>query len=216
MTEVDIIYSILEVIRGFEVTDDEKVTEDFLRDALRTYRADVLKDLDVFTEDMFQDIKLQFEVIDSKKFVCKNYPHIIFAERNGIQITDYYGEIPIVPKQEALNASKGRFFKPKFIGYISNSELVIFVNNDVLGNGINPFDSKKPELDARAILVNPSDAPDYDYRTSNFPLSTDLLKKVKQAILRQEFGLSLEVKKDETQNSRQDNVIYQDESKLYK
>lgn len=227
MTEQEIIYSILETIRNNEILDDDKTTESFLRNLLYAYRADAIKnDLDI-SEEVFQSFMLKFEKKDLNNgiFESINLPDIIYnIHRNGIVISDLYGtEVSIVPREEAIISQRSRFFKPLYVAYIQSQKMVLRANlkglsqsNKLNNELLKTLVSDQPEIEISCILTNPNDSPGYDWKMNAFPFPSQKISSVKQKILRQEFGVMMEVKKDEIQNSRADNIIYQDESKLYK
>lgn len=223
MTEEKIIYSIQETIRDNEINDDDKLTIAFLRNVLYAYRADALKDSMAFSEELFQPYKLSFQK-KGNIYEALNMPSIIYDQhRYGISVLNFGVELSITSREEALNSMKGKFFNPPYVSFFTNQKLTIVANENVLKNtntnnialyGI--LNSPKPQLEINAVLVNPSQGEGYDWKKSNFPLNAQKISSIKQGILRREFGIMMEVKKDDVQNSRADRIIYQDESKLYK
>lgn len=222
-TEQKIIYELLETIRNSEITDDEKITEELLRQYLYDYRNNAIKNMYEISEEIYQQYKLIFNPAGNE-YVSNNLPDIIYDKsRFGISIHDFNITLPVVSKEEALNAQKSRFYIPPYVAYIQNGKISVIVNSDAL----NKLDESKKylknllsatnaEIQISCILADPSLGIGYDWKTSNFPLFASALKDVRQNILRQEFGIMQEVKKDEVQNARADDIIYQDESKLYK
>lgn len=224
MTEWEIIYSLLETIRDNEINDDDKMSVDYLRHILYSYRADSIKNDHEMSEEMFQEYKLIFEK-DNQLFVAKNLPDIIYDKsRYGISILDMYGtELPVVSKEEAVNSQKSKMYVPPYIAYIQNQRIYVKINQESLNtkptemqNLYTILNGPTKELSISCILAKPKDGVGYDWKKTPFPFYTNKLNTIKQNILRREFGIMLEVKKDDIQNTRADNIIYQDESKLYK
>lgn len=223
MTEQEIVYGILETIRAFEITDDEKITEAVLRNYLSNYRNEDIKNVFEISEEYYQNIDITFKK-ENDMFVSTSIPGIIYERgRIGISISDFKGTIPVTSKEEALNARRSKMYRPAYIAYITNGKLYVIVQNDVLIEQpmVNSYLknlllSPKPTLEIQVILTDPSKAKNYDWASTPYPLSANRIQTIRKNILRQEFGITVEVKKDEVQNRRQDNIIYQDESKLYK
>lgn len=222
MTEQEIIYGILETIRAHEITDDEKVTEAILRTYLANYRNEDIKNVFEISEEHYQNIDLAFK--KENTLFTTLLPGIIFERgRIGISINDFTGYVPVTSKEEAVNASRSKMYKPPYISYITNGKLYLLVQNDVLETmpGANSYLknlllSPNPKIEAQVILSDVSKGKGYDWTSTPYPLAANRIQTIRKNILRQEFGITVEVKKDEVQNTRQDNIIYQDESKLYK
>ena len=81
MTEWEIIYSLLETIRDNEINDDDKMSVDYLRHVLYSYRADSIKNDHEISEEIFQEYKLIFEK-DNQLFVAKNLRNKICPSAN--------------------------------------------------------------------------------------------------------------------------------------
>ena len=227
MTEQEIIYSLLETIRNSEINDDERMTEAYLRNILYTYRADALKGMHDVSEEVFQEFSLKtvLEQNSSGIFHSTNLPDIIYdVSRYGILIYDLYGtELPVTSKEEAVNSQKRRFYTPKYIAFIQAGKLTIQANlklletsGDIENSLLNLLNTNDSVIKISCVLTDPSKGDGYNWRESNFPFPSVKTNTLKQNILRREFGIMYEVKKDEIQNARADNIIYQDESKLYK
>lgn len=222
-TEQKIIYELLETIRNSEITDDEKITERLMRQYLYDYRNDMIKNMYEISEEIYQRYALSF-VAENGKYVSSDLPDIIYdRSRFGIQILDFDVMLPVSSKEEAINAQKSHFYVPPYIAYISNGKISIIVNSDALDKLpesrkylFNQISNPSAKVEINCILADPSKGIGYDWKTSIFPLFAVSVKTIRQNILRQEFGIMQEVKKDEVQNARADNIIYQDESKLLK
>lgn len=222
MTEQEIIYSLLETIRAAEVSDDEKTTEAYLRNILSTYRADAIKsDYDI-SQESYQDFTLQMQEIGTNgMFESTNLPGIIYESgRIGFQIYDYGTYVPITTREEAVGSQSSRFFSPKFIGYISGGKLKVSANLSVIEGGTDNdrafLNQLRDSIEVHCVLLNPGMGNEYNWKKTPYPMQASKISLMKQNILRREFGISAEIKRDEIQNTRQDNIIYQDESKLYK
>lgn len=223
MTEQEIIYGILETIRAYEITDDEKVTEAIIRNYLANYRNEDIKNVFEISEEHYQNIDLVFKK-ENETFTSV-LPGIIFERgRIGISISDWsVTPVPVSSKEEAMNARRSRMYRPPYIAYLTNGKIHIIVQSDVLetmpaANSYlkNLLLSRDPKIEIQAILSDVSKGKNYDWTKTPYPLSANRIQTIRKNILRQEFGITVEVKKDEVQNARQDNIIYQDESKLYK
>lgn len=225
-TEQKIIYSLLETIRNSEINDDERMTEAYLRNILYTFRAEAFKGPDYeFSEEIYQRYNLTMRKDTDGKFSSDKMNSIIFSSRLGVMVDDDMGnEVSITSREEAYNSLKSRFFQPYYIGFVENNKLTILANlkklvnadytANVLLNKLNTGQSATLEI--RCILADPTKGNDYNWAETPFPFDLTKINTLKQNILRKEFGIMYEVKKDEIQNARADNIIYQDESKLYK
>lgn len=222
MTEQEIIYGILETIRAHEITDDEKVTEAILRTYLAHYRNEDIKNVFEISEEHYQNIDLVFK--KENNVFNAPIPGVVYERgRIGFLMNDFIASVSLVSKEEAVNSQKSRMYKPAYIGYITNGKFNLLINEDTLetmpasvSNLKKILLSPNPVIEISAILSDVSKGKDYDWTSTPYPLSANRVQTIRKNILRQEFGITVEVKKDEVQNSRQDNIIYQDESKLYK
>jgi len=70
------------------------------------------------------------------------------------------------------------------------------------------------KMDLYAILVDPSDGKDYDWTSSPYPFPGEKLDELKTTILRKEFQITANVKSDEVQNARVDNIRYHENTNL--
>ena len=216
MTETEIIYSILEIVRNSEVTIDEKMTEDFLRHLIYTYRADAIEKTVDISEELFQPYYLQFE--KTKNFYEAELPDILYMnQRMGISFSNWGLEVPITSKEEALISQKSKFHKAEVIGFVQHKKLKLIINqSSTTQNLINQISYQDKTIEISCILAEPNVALNYDPDVDIFPLDKARLATMRYNLLRREFGVMVEMKKDEIQNARADNIIYQDESKLYK
>lgn len=66
------------------------------------------------------------------------------------------------------------------------------------------------------IAYNPDDVESYDWTTSPYPLSAELISVLKDQLLRKEFGITIEskIKVDEVTNAKHDTIRYQDQGKI--
>ena len=225
MTEWEIIYGLLETIRNNEINDDDRMTESFLRHVLYTHRAEtIIKNEFEFAEDIFQVYQLGVSR-KNDQFVSNTLPDIIYDKyRFGISLYSFGEyEVPVVSREEAINSQKSRFYKPPYIAYITNGIIYISANRAQIdkvpgntGNLLAAMSKINPKIEISCILAKPIEGFGYDWKKTPFPFPVHKLNALKQSILRKEFGIMYEVKKDEVQNARADNIIYQDESKLYK
>ena len=238
MTEQEIVYGILETIRAHEITDDEKTTEAVIRNYLANYRNEDIKNIFEISEEYYQNIDVFFRK-EGNQFVShfpvdpnnpqaskvnQPLPGIIYERgRSGISISNFDGYIPVTSKEEALNSRKSRMYRPPYVAYLTNGQIYLIVQEDVLETMPmsvsylkNILLSPNPKIEIQAILSDVSKGKGYDWTSTPYPLAANRIQTIRKNILRQEFGITIEVKKDEVQNARQDNIIYQDESKLYK
>lgn len=243
MTEKELIYSILNVVRNSEHNNDEGVPERLLRHFASVHRADSMrkyyKDGQVVDDEVFQKIPITLQKVND--FFVVKIPQVIrFINHYGFYIEKYGSSITIGTSQE-FHLNKRNPFNSKFIqSKTEGNDLFIRLPDSLEGldqaeenysvikgfldsiyqqelfNYNNPNEATPVviELDFYAILQNPDDCPTYDWENDPYPFPAERLPELEQQILVREFGIMNQSKKDEIQNARADEVRYHDNEQV--
>lgn len=228
-TERDIIYTILDILRAGEISNDERLTERFLRDLLRKYRADGLrkhyKGGRMVDSEVFQYITIELEYIANNEY-AGTLPKIIRFKNNlGFEVNINGYQIPITNPQDYYysNMNFNSRFLPKgktegqkitvFIGddtssYVSNGSAT---ENAILAMKLSIEENGALVLNMGAVLQNPSDDPNYDWDTDVYPYPAERIDELISQIMVKEFRVIYNAKPDEIQNARPDNIRYHDQ-----
>ena len=235
-TEREIIYTMLSVINKSEYNNDEPLGDRILRRFLQKYRADLLRKhynngINVDPE-VFQKIELSLKPVPGTNYEFElELPKIIrFKQNTGYYIECVGRSIPIMDP-EAYRYSKQNFntsFLPKakvsgnkitlYIGNLDNdcivgfSELAALITS--LGGNLTVEAYGEVSIDLFCVLNNPSDDPNYDWKTSIYPFPAERINEMMNQIYSKEYGILVDAKSDEIQNTRQDYVRYHDQDDL--
>lgn len=242
-TELEIVYSILNVARGGEHNNDEKLTERLIRSFIRTYRPESLrkyyKDGVELNDEVFQKKTLALTLNGANEFTCQ-IPQIIRLDKNFGMYLEIDGiEIPIVSSELYSINKKSRFNKvfvqskteyDKLIVYggvfpnnldtstepsIAISTIRNLVYQQQLANIQNSTNNPVTiNANLKAVFFDPSDADNYNWETSVFPFPATRLTELEQQIMVKEFGMEAKSKSDEVQNARFDKVNYHENQQI--
>ena len=228
MTELELVYSIIETLNANEYNNDNKVTERVVRNYLYAYRGDFLKkhysDGYEITDECFQLVELSFEPKGLIEYQANAGVGVMefslrqgfFMEKNGIRIPVIgANEYALIAEEDLPVAKKlGTLVTLKF----QQSLLSCIKSNSEKGVLFNTFKEeaslKKVTADLYAVLTDPSKGKGYDWKTSVFPFPAERIAELKKEILRVEFGITSQVKSDEVQNGRVDNIRYHENTNL--
>lgn len=243
MREIEIIYSLLNVVRNGEHNNDERISERLMRNFLHSHRGDSLRKYynngQTIDDEVFQLIKAKLIRLSSNEFMIE-LPHIVRFENNyGFYLEKNGTAIPIMTSQEyQLNRSNpfnGKFVSAKTSGnnlfvrlpqslqgldqLMETYGIIKGFMDSVFQQEVDNFNNNTNfpitiEVDLWACLVNPDDCPDYNWETDAFPFPAERLPELRQQILRNEFGIMTEMKRDEVQNARGDEIRYHDNSNV--
>ena len=235
-TEENIVYQILDAVRGGRLNDDELLGERDVRSYLRVHRANIIrktfKDGYTISDDEFQSLGIVTIAASGSNYIY-TLPGLIRLPNNmGLKVTTASGyNIPIITKED-FHLSKANPYNGKLPkGYINNNVLTIypghttteevsgFVNPTMMNEG-SGFESVRTEIvtdlkvDIDAVLYNPDDDTAYDWTTDPYPLSPELIAILKEQIDLKEFVKIINAKTDEVTNMKADNVRYHDQGKI--
>ena len=228
MTEENIIYQLLDEARGGLINNDEVISERQMRMFLQEHRANIIRkaynDGMTVAHDEFQNIG-DITLTSTAIYRTYNLPNIIkLPNYLGIRLTvslDNY-VIPIVSKESFSLSKKNPMgqYLPK--AYIEGGVLTVYkglanADNMFTGTGLNEKIADiiaSNSLHLSCILQNPDDLPSYDWTTSNYPLSNELITVLKNEVKRKNLNMLLQTKTDEVTNMKQDNIRYHDQGKI--
>lgn len=227
-TELELIYTIHNIVRGGEYNADDALNERLMRQFISIHRGKILdqafKKGAMIPDECFQDLgSIAFTLNTKQEWQSPLMPKIIRFERGnfGIMAIKNGLTISLYNSEEFQNASKNKYNKyhPK-IKFINN-RLVLNLGQEQLCNQLDDHSNtllnstvkmlKQEEiqnvisLDVMAALVNPDDCPDYDWTSSPYPLSDELIENMINSVNAREFNLFLRVKSDETGDIRKTN-----------
>lgn len=224
-TEEEIIYAIWDIVRAGTINQDDSINERLLRSFLRIHRGKHLnktfKKGTFLPDEVFQNLgSIPFNKKENNDFISSNLPKILRLKNNfGILATKEDYTISVVNSEEFKTSKKNPFnkFHPK-IKYINDKMHLYIGRNQACSSGshlsclnhaINCFKiealQNKIEVDINAVLVNPDDAPGYDFASSIYPYPDELIEDLINSVNAREFNLFLRTKSDETTDSRNNN-----------
>ena len=232
MTELEIVYSIIETLNANEYNNDNKITERMVRNLIHQYRGEILRKYysegNDINEECFQLIEIDFKRKGILEFQANvNAAVMEFSLRQGFFLEKFGITIPVVSSMEYSLVEEKDLPIAKKIGTLislkyqksllscikPNSEKAVLLKQ--FQNELK--ESSKEEIikaDLYAVLVNPSNGKDYDWKTSPFPFPGEKIDELKTNILIKEFQITANVKSDEIQNARVDNVRYHENTNL--
>lgn len=224
-TELQLIYTVWDIVRGAQINSDDPINERLMRQFLSIHRGKQLdqyyKKGQMIPDECFQSLGSIAFTDSNGLIVSSNLPKIIRFEkgRYGIMLEKDGFIIPVMNSEEFTNAKHDRYnkFQPrtKFINNKLTLDLGMEQNcnqllDDHTNSSLNVIVRKlKAEqtqnnitIIGNAVLVNPDDETGYDFESSPYPLSDELIENLVNSINAREFNLFLRTKSDETGDIR--------------
>lgn len=224
-TEEKIVWSIINTINE-RANQDMNIGERIIRTYLRVYRAAVIAESTMkgilIPDECFQHYKTETFNYVSPKLFSAVLPKIILLQNNAGIYFEKNGEIIPIVNSESFSLSMKNFMfkhlpKAKIVGekatiYVGqtttlscgdhpeNNEIITDFNQEILDNN-NAFVT----ADIFAVLNNPADADGYDWTSSIYPLSAELLAEVRERIFKLEFNIILQNETDNVTNGIEEN-----------
>lgn len=198
-----IIYDLLNVIRGSQVTDDEPISENQIKMWIDQYRSLFIKrDLDKGkypNPDYIQtidDISLEFDSNLDKYRTSIDIPKTInLNHKSGLVfVGDTYGnQIQLVPESRVSWQQYKRFTRDSTLTFLRNER--IYLHNQ---KGLD-------KISVRGIFESPSEAAiangeNFDL-DSKYPIPSDILPSLKREILKGELGIEWKAPNDDTNDA---------------
>lgn len=224
-TEESIVYQLLNIVRAAELNNDEVITERRVRSLMRTQRAEIInrysqKGLTIQDVCFQRLVDTIISPLNANEFIATLPPLIYLPGNFGVRITTKeYANIPLLNNEEYELSKRNPIsqFKPK--ATITDQTLKIFVNGvspSAIDGGsranqaVNSIQTNKL-LYISAVLDNTDDGYNYDWTTSEYPLSAEAIGELKKNILRRDFQLILASKSDQVPNAKNDTLRYHDQ-----
>lgn len=225
-TELDIIYTIWDIITGGETNSDDPINERLMRQFLRIHRGRTLatayKRGDTIPDECFQNLGTIPFVLENKEYVSTNVlPKIIRLKNNsGLMMNKDGYTLSVLNSLEFDNAPKDQFnkFQPK-LKFI-NRKLVLSFGMEQIGNQIEDLTNslmnstvRKFEQESKfntvsisglGILVNTDEEVGYDWTVDPYPMPDELIENMINSVNAREFNVFLKMKPDEIGNNRND------------
>lgn len=224
-TEESIVFQLLNTIRGGELNNDEVVTERRIRSLMRVQRAQILNRY-ASKGETIQDVCFQIlpqtnlSELNTNEYISTLPPLVYLPSNFGVRIrTSNFGNIPLVNNEEYELAKRHPInqFKPK--ATITDQTLKVYINGvspSAINGGVRANQTVQSILNDKfvtisAILDDPSDGYNYDWTTSEYPLSPEAIAELKNSILRRDFQIMMQTKSDQVPNSKNDTLRYHDQ-----
>lgn len=228
MTEKEIVYSIIETLNNYEYNNDNRLSERLIRNFVQTYRGEVLRKYfsegNDSTDECLQRMSIKLKSTLTKNLFKVDTPQVLeFKLRQGFYLEKFGVSIPVVNQtvfsmssddELPLGKREGSVLYVKLADNINPCVSNISDKYIVFSQLKNESLKDEVEVDFVAILVNPSDSPSYNWLTDVYPFPGEKLDELKTLILRKEFGVASQIKPDEVQNARVDNVRYHENTNL--
>jgi hypothetical protein len=223
-TEEELIYTIHDNIRAGQFNQDDHINERLMRAFLRFHRGKLIDRFmangEELTDEIYQELKEIPFTVEKGCYTSGPMPKVIRLKNNAGILADLDGyPVSIVETEEFRNAPKDKFNKYQPLLKFSNSRLYLYGGQtqpnqleDFSGSNLNvaveklkiKYTNNNVSLNVRAVLVNPDDAPGYDFTSSPYPFPDELIEDLVTSVNAREFGLFLRAKSDEIGNLRDD------------
>ena len=234
-TELELIHTIWDIVRGGEVNQDDPINERLMRQFLSIHRG---RTLDVVStrgaridEECFQSLGTINFTLTSGEYVNTTLPKIIRLRNSYGLIFNKDGlVIPVLNSLEYQNAQKDRFNKhhPKlkfinrkltlFLGIEQPSEQLESLTNSLMNSTVRKLlqeaKTVSVNINGLGILVNPDDEIGYDWKTSPYPMPDELIENIINSVNAREFNIFLKMKSDETGDIRSNIAEYNTREEL--
>lgn len=201
-TEKEIVYSILNSLRGSHSDNNEMISERLIRSWVNTERANILLQFTdagrSISEENYQDILLNVNKTGDSisNIYYQKIPKIIFFnKRTGVRIIHKSNTVLMCTKSQHRHYSKNEYTKNLDRTWIIGNKMFFYLKNGT---------ENTEELDINAVLYNPSDQEEYDWETSPYPLQSELITVLKTVVLEKNSGIINPGLNDNDNNFKQD------------
>lgn len=220
-SELELIYTIHNIVRGGEYNADDAIQERLMRQFISIHRGKLLnqayKKGDQIPDEVFQSLgTITFSKNTSGEFVSTLMKKIIRFEKGNYGLRAYKDgfPLPVLNEEEYRNSVKDKFNKyhPK-LKFINNRlylnlglEQNCYQFEDQSNTSLNTVVRKLKQeeatssvkIDLMAVLVNLDDDVNYNWLSSPYPLPDELIESMINSVNAREFNLFLRMKSDET------------------
>lgn len=220
-TEEELIYMIWETVRAGQINQDDDINERLMRAYLQAHRAKhILKNYqngEQVPDECFQylpDLNMT-RITGTNEFEYKNVPKTIRLNKWNTGMFLYVNgiNVPIVKSEEydLMKYDEWNKYKPraKMLGYnlkLNMGEIDDCVCDSGFEQGMDvilqqyindQLASGSLNVDLNALLVNPSDAPNYQWNIDSYPFPDEYIEDLINSVLSREFNIFLRAKADE-------------------
>jgi hypothetical protein len=201
ITEKEIVYSILNSLRGGHSNNNESISIRLIRSFIANERANLLLQFTdagrSINEENFQSLSTQVFTKVSDNIYKKTLPKIMFFnKRSGVRLRTENVTVLMCTKSQDRNYQKDTYFKSIPRAWSVGTEMYIRS-----GNGI----AETLNLDIDAVLFYPGESTIYNWEVDSFPLQSELLTVLKEMIIKKEQNIVNNRLHDETNNFKSDN-----------
>lgn len=225
-TEEQVVYQLLHIYHGGQVSNDNVVGERLMRDFLRKHRATKINKFSkgglIITDECFQYVG-NITMEKGKYYFEKNIPPLIFLEGNGILLSKNDVDIPVMDRSSfrasLRNILNKHFPKASMMG----NQLILFPGSidlcnisleSEMGSLISEFDkeiksfndNEKVTVDLHAVLYDPSQAKDYDWTKDPWPTPSEIIDEITTSTTQRDLNLMLRQYVDNNVNNVADKV----------
>lgn len=223
-TEEEIIYTLHSIVRAGTINQDDSINERLMRRFLQIHRGKLLhrtfEQGATLPDEVFQNLGDITFSLDNENFISEPLPKTIqFKSNNQFKVQIMGFPISVVNSEEFHNA--------EFDQWNKNHPLIKMVGNRMhLRNGkpiqnqlenfssaplnqlieiLTPsFSNTEVSAGILAVLDNPDDEPGYDFTSSNYPLTGDLIEDLYNSVQARDFNIFLRMKSDNVGNLKDD------------
>lgn len=221
-TEEQIIYTILNTVRGGEFNLDEAITERLLRNYLKTHRASHLAKYynqgQTLENECYQETKELLFTLSNGLWVSTDIPKFVsFKQNKGIILTKNGYEISVLSNEEFRLNQKSRWnkFQPsikiqsnKAELYLGKANTIIQLDDDFslspLNQTINLINEEAItgtiKVQGVAVHLDPDDSPGYDFTTDSYPFPNERLDALINSVTARDLNIFIRMKSDDIGN----------------
>lgn len=230
-TELEIIYTIWDIVRAGEVNQDDPLNERLMRQFLSIHRGKLLNQTylkgERVPDECFQDLGAIGLTFVNSEWQTASLPKIIRFDkgRHGIMVSKNGMPISVMNSEEFYNSQFDRYNKKhpraKFINNILTLELGQEDNchthlDDHSNTSFNAIVRILQEesiqntlnVNVQGVLVNTDDEPGYNFESSPYPMPDELIESLVNSVNAREFNLFLRTKADEVGDRRQNTAEF--------
>lgn len=202
-TEKEIVYSILNTLRGGHSNNNENISTRLIRSWIASERANLLLQFTdsgrSINDENFQHLPSQCFVKVYDNVYKKTLPRIIqFNRRTGLRIRYESQAVLMCSPTQDRNYLKDNYFK--------GVKRAWFVGNDLYIRATDGLPSVLT-VDLDAVLFYPGDSSLYNWETDVFPLQSEILNVLKEMAVKKEGNIISSSLNDQTNNFVSDNEV---------
>lgn len=219
-TEKHIVYEIFNALRKHEHNNDEPVSERLMRGYVKSFRGDLIRKYSKNGININDECRQTMSLIlikNGKNIYSAKIPKTIRLDNNsGISVLGPGVVIPVVDNEQFELSKRNPFGRKNPFCKTVHDDLTVYIPDlstcTEYGTPLYNFiQSHSKNIAVTAVFADPSDVPGYDWENDIYPFPAEKEFELIYQILRQIFGISEQMPKDEIQNARADRIIYQNE-----